>query len=66
MEHTFKQGKDKRKVLYAIVSQDLDADKIDEDIEVSTEEKYNRVSAEMFRIHKSIFNEAHKSYYNDV
>ena len=34
------------------MSQDLNTNKIDEDIAVNTEEKYNRVSDEMFKFHK--------------
>ena len=49
---TFKIGKKQKKVDYTIVSQDLNTDKIDEDIAVNTEEKYNRVSDEMFKFHK--------------
>ena len=49
---TFKIGKKQKKVDYTIVSQDLKTDKIDEDIAVNTEEKYNRVSDEMFKFHK--------------
>ena len=66
MSLKFKKGKNEKPVVYSIVSQDLDKDKIDEDIAVNTEEKYNRVSEEMFNFHRNIFNEAHKSYYNET
>ena len=66
MSLKFKKGKDEKPVFYSIVSQDLDKDKIDEDIMVNTEDKYNRVSDEMFKFQRKFFNEAHKSYYNET
>ena len=66
MSLKFKKGKDDKPVVYSIESQDLDKDKIDEDIMVNTEDKYNRVSEEMFKFHRKSFNEAHKSYYNET
>ena len=52
MSLKFKKGKDEKPVFYSIVSQDLDKDKIDEDIMVNTENKYNWVSEEMFKFHR--------------
>ena len=49
MSLKFKKGKDDKPVVYSIDSQDLDKDKIDEDIMVNTDDKYNRVSEEMFK-----------------
>ena len=46
---------DRKKDDYTIVSQDLNTNKIDEDIAVNTEEKYNRVSDEMFKFHETYF-----------
>ena len=66
MSLKFKKGKDEKPVFYSIVSQDLDKVKIDEDIMVNTEDKYNRVSEEMFKFHRKFFHEAHKSYYNET
>ena len=64
MSLKFKKGKDKKPALYSIVSQDLDNCKIDKDIMVNTEYKYDRVSDEMFKFHMKFFNEAHKYYYH--
>ena len=66
MNLTFKNRKTHKKVDYTIVSQDLNTDKIDEDIAVNTEEKYNRVSDEMFKFHRKLISENHKSYYNET
>ena len=66
MNLTFKIGKKQEKDDYTIVSQDLNTDKIDEDIAVNTEEKYNRVSDEMFKFHKKLISENHKSDYNET
>lgn len=63
---TFKIGKKQKKDDYTIVSQDLNTNKIDEDIAVNTEEKYNRVSDEMFKFHKKLISENHKSDYNET
>ena len=49
---------------------DIDIDNINEDIDidiaVDTEDKYNKVSEEMFKFHKKLFTENHKSYYTDL
>ena len=66
MNLTFKIGKKQKKDDYTIVSQDLNTNKIDEDIAVNTEEKYNRVSDEMFKFHKKLISENHKSDYNET
>ena len=55
-----------KEVLYIIVTQHLNIDNIDEDIAVETEEKYNKVSEEMFKFHKQLFSENLKSYYTDL
>ena len=56
-----KQKKIYKEVLYIIVTQHLNIDNIDEDIAVETEEKYNKVSEEMFKFHKQLFSENLKS-----
>eukprot|EP00438_Fugacium_kawagutii_P004546 Skav222288 [mRNA] locus=scaffold807:301469:304798:- [translate_table: standard] len=53
-------------VHYTIATQHLNIDTIDEDIGVSTEEMYNKVSAEMFKFHKALICENYKSYYNEI
>ena len=55
-----------KEVHYIITTQNLQSDNIDEDIAVDTEDKYNRVSEEMFKFHKKLFSENHKSYYTDL
>ena len=40
--------------------------RIDEDVVVSSERVHNRTSKAMFAMNKKIFNEAHKSHYNEV
>eukprot|EP00438_Fugacium_kawagutii_P025372 Skav203192 [mRNA] locus=scaffold3430:4676:8188:+ [translate_table: standard] len=66
MELTHKITEKKTKtVKYTIETQSLNEDKIDEDIAVNTIEKYNKVSEEMFKFHKQLFNENFKSYYNE-
>ena len=67
LELTHKITEKKTKtVKYTIETQSLNEDKIDEDISVNTEEKHNKVSAEMFKFHKQLFNENFKSYYNET
>ena len=67
LELTHKIAEKKFKtVKYTIETQSLNKDKIDEDIAVNTEEKHNKVSAEMFKFHKQLFNENFKSYYNET
>ena len=44
----------------------MDIDNINEDIAVDTENKYIKVSEEMFKFHKKLFTENHKSYYTDL
>ena len=63
---THKIGKKQKTVAYSIVTQHLDQDRINDDVWVDTEEKYNKVSATMFKFHKSIFSENYKSYYNEI
>ena len=63
---THKIGKKQKTVTYSIVTQHLDRDRINDDILVETEEKYNKVSTTMFKFHKSIFSENHKSSYNET
>ena len=41
-----------KEVKYIITTQHLDKDNINEDIAVDTEDKYNKVSEEMFKFHK--------------
>ena len=48
------------------MSQHLSEHKIDEDIWVDTESKYNKVNEAMFKFNKNFFCEAHKSYYNET
>ena len=55
-----------KEVKYTITTQHLDIDNINEDIAVDTEDKYNKVSEEMFKFHKKLFTENHKSYYTDL
>ena len=55
-----------KEVFYIIATQHLRMDDIDEDIAVETEEKYNKVSEEMFKFHKQLFSENTKSYYTDL
>ena len=63
---TFKSKSQKNTVEYTISTQNLAPDKIDEDVQVSCVDKYDRVSQAMFKFNKKIFSEAHKSYYNEV
>ena len=64
---THKLGEKKRKTVhYTIATQHLNIDTIDEDIGVSTEEMYNKVSAEMFKFHKMLISENYKSYYSEI
>ena len=63
---THKIGKIQKTIAYSIVTQHLDHDRINDDILVETEEKINKVSTTMFKFHKSIFSENHKSYYNET
>ena len=51
---------------YTIKSQNMNNNKIDEDVVVSSERVHNRTSKAMFAMNKKIFNEAHKSHYNEV
>ena len=44
MSWKFVKGKDEKQVFCSIVSQDLNKDKIDEDVMVNTGDSYNRVS----------------------
>ena len=67
LSHLIDSKKKKYKeVKYIITTQHLDIDNINEDIAVDTEEKYNKVSEEMFKFHKKLFTENHKSYYTDL
>jgi len=59
---THKIGKKQKTVTYSIVTQHLDHDRINDDILVETEEKYDKVSTTMFKFQQSIFSENHKSY----
>ena len=61
-----KKKKKYKEVKYTITTQHLDIDNINEDIAVDTEDKYNKVSEEMFKFHKKLFTENHKSYYTDL
>ena len=61
-----KEKKKYKEVKYIITTQHLDIDNINEDIAVDTENKYNKVSEEMFKFHKKLFTENHKSYYTDL
>ena len=61
-----KKKKKYKEVKYIITTQHLDIDNINEDIAVDTEDKYNKVSEEMFKFHKKLFTENHKSYYTDL
>ena len=61
-----KEKKKYKEVKYIITTQHLDTDNINEDIAVDTEDKYNKVSEEMFKFHKKLFTENHKSYYTDL
>ena len=67
LSHLIDKKKNKYKeVKYIITTQHLDIDNINEDIAVDTEDKYNKVSEEMFKFHKKLFTENHKSYYTDL
>ena len=67
LSHLVDSKKNKYKeVKYTITTQHLDIDNINEDIAVDTEDKYNKVSEEMFKFHKKLFTENHKSYYTDL
>ena len=67
LSHLIDSKKNKYKeVKYIITTQHLDIDNINEDIAVDTEDKYNKVSEEMFKFHKKLFTENHKSYYTDL
>ena len=67
LSHLIDEKKKKYKeVKYIITTQHLDIDNINEDIAVDTEDKYNKVSEEMFKFHKKLFTENHKSYYTDL
>ena len=67
LSHLIDEKKKKYKeVKYTITTQHLDIDNINEDIAVDTEDKYNKVSEEMFKFHKKLFTENHKSYYTDL
>ena len=61
-----KKKKKYKEIKYIITTQHLDIDNINEDIAVDTEDKYNKVSEEMFKFHKKLFTENHKSYYTDL
>ena len=61
-----KEKKKYKEVKYISTTQHLDTDNINEDITVDTEDKYNKVSEEMFKFHKKLFTENHKSYYTDL
>ena len=64
---TYKLGKRKTKeVKYNIKTQSLGRGRVDEDVAVSTEEKYNNVNQAFFDLNKAVFNEGHKSFYSDV
>ena len=52
---THKICKKQKTVTYSIVTHRLDHDRINDDILVETEEKYNNVSATMFKFHKVNF-----------
>ena len=67
LSHLIDNKKNKYKeIKYIITTQHLDIDNINEDIAVETEDKYNKVSEEMFKFHKKLFTENHKSYYTDL
>ena len=67
LSHLIDRKKNKYKeIKYIITTQHLDIDNINEDIAVNTEDKYNKVSEEMFKFHKKLFTENHKSYYTDL
>ena len=66
LSHLIDKKKKRKEVKYIITTQHLDIDNINEDIAVETEEKYNKVSEEMFKFHKKLFTENHKSYYTDL
>ena len=67
LSHLIDEKKMKYKeVKYTITTQHLDIDNINEDIAVDTEDKYNKVSEEMFKFHEKLFTENHKSYYTDL
>ena len=51
---------------YTIKSQNMNNNRIDEDIVVSSERVHNRTSKAMFAMNKKMFNEPHKSHYNKV
>ena len=61
-----KEKKKYKEVKYIITTQHLDIDNINEDIAVDTEDKYNKVSEEMFKFHKKLFTENQKSYCTDL
>ena len=67
LSHLIDEKKMKYKeVKYTITTQHLDIDNINEDIAVDTENKFNKVNEEMFKFHKKLFTENHKSYYTDL
>ena len=61
----FKYKQLDKTVLYKIVAQNLSKQSIHTQVVVSSEEKYNRMVAEMFKFNKSLFVETHKSKYNE-
>ena len=64
---TYKLDKKKKEeVKYNIKTQSLGRGRVDEDVALSTEEKYNNVNRAFFDLNKAIFNEGHKSFYSDV
>ena len=52
-------------VHYNIVAQNLSKQSLHTQVVVSSEDKYNRMVAEMFRFNKSLFVETHKSKFNE-
>ena len=66
MDFTHQIGKKQKKVYYSIVNQNLDRDRIDEDIVVDEEEVYDNISEEMFKFNRKMLCENYKSYYNEV
>ena len=62
----WKYKKLNKAINYTIKSQNMNNNKIDEDVVVSSERVHNRTSKAMFAMNKKIFNEAHKSHYNEV
>ena len=61
-----RKRKNTKKLNILFTTQHLNIDNINEDIAVDTEDKYNKVSEEMFKFHKKLFTENHKSYYTDL